>query len=89
MAGAGKDGQATNKRVETLEAAMSHVHERLDEQSLHIQHQTDSMASIAWKMDEVFKAVLKNNPDESDRGKKVSEEGSSRGTEIPVETTRG
>ncbi|CAH1421759.1 unnamed protein product [Lactuca virosa] len=45
------------------------------------------MASIERKIDEVLKAVLKSNPDESDRGKKVSEEGSSGGTEIPVETT--
>lgn len=68
MAGGKEVGGAQLKRVESLEAELGHLNDRMENQGHQIQ-QADSIASIQMKMDQKFEEVLRA----LGRGKKSKE----------------
>ncbi|CAH1449530.1 unnamed protein product [Lactuca virosa] len=68
--GGGKDvGGAQLKRVDSLEAELGHLNDRMETQGYQIQHQADSIASMQMKIDQKFEEVLKA----LSKGKKTAE----------------
>ncbi|CAH1433235.1 unnamed protein product [Lactuca virosa] len=54
MAGGKEVGGTQLKRVESLEAELGHLNDRMENQGHQIQQQADSIASIQMKMDQKF-----------------------------------
>ncbi|CAH1433234.1 unnamed protein product [Lactuca virosa] len=59
MAGGKEVGGTQLKRVESLEAELGHLNDRMENQGHQIQQQADSIASIQMKMDQKFEEVLR------------------------------
>ncbi|CAH1440276.1 unnamed protein product [Lactuca virosa] len=59
MAGGKEVGGTQLKRVESLEAELGHLNDRIENQGHQIQQQADSIASIQTKMDQKFEEVLR------------------------------